>query len=252
MNNPTILVDPDGRTISGDEEMVKRLEEQAGKIMQSERELQERLQKRMAKREAKGKSTKNLDRKLLESEARVAELSNMISEIGQLRSSSQEYHIEGDYTATAEGDGETVFNPKTGAVDVKISPQYGLSGLAHELKHSFEFDQKQTDLKLDGSGRGALHDLTDEAFAFRRQYAFDPTKFRTANSIFDITPKLISRINSFYAIMPVDNLDVNSTQKQIFAAHTAVNPAMNYIPNVISQGIIYKNSSQTFSGFISR
>ncbi len=252
LNNPTILVDPDGRTISGDEEIVKRLEDQAGKIMQSEEKFQERLQQRMAKREAKGKSTEKLDRKLLESEARVEELSNMITEIGQLRSSSQEYHIVSNYSSTAEGDGETVFNPKTGAVDVKISAKYGLAGLAHELKHSFQFDQKQTDLKLDGSGRGYLHDLTDEAFAFRRQYAFDPASFSMANTIFDITPKMISGINSFYANMPVGNLNVNSTQKQIFAAHNAVNPAINYAPNVLNQGITYKNSYQTFSGFISR
>ena len=254
MNNPLILIDPDGRKIGGDTAMVSRLEYQAGRIIHSEEQLQSRLQKRIDKREAKGKSVSNLNRRMLNSEGRVQELTSMMSEVGELRSSSQMYNIVGDYTPPLgiNIDGEMVYNPTTGAIDVNISSNYGLAGLAHELKHAYQYEKGYTDLKIDGSGRGYLHDLTDETFAFRRQYAFDPRKFAVANSIFDINPNMIRGLNPQYSIRPSVSLTKYSTQKQIFSAHNLVNSAINYSPNIINGSVIYKYSYQTFSGFISK
>lgn len=88
-----MLIDPDGRTISGDTAMVAKLESAAGNIKKSEEARQARLQKRIDKREAKGKNTDRLQGKMAKSKAIVDEIDGLLSDISILRSSSQDYHI---------------------------------------------------------------------------------------------------------------------------------------------------------------
>ncbi|MCG7860235.1 hypothetical protein MD537_24860, partial [Flavihumibacter sediminis] len=98
-----------------------------------------------------------------------SEIDGLLSDISSLRSSTQNYHVNSNWSNTSNSgnDGEIAYNPATGSVDINISASYGMAGLAHELTHGAQFDRGATDLKANGSGRGYLHDLTDEVSAFK-------------------------------------------------------------------------------------
>lgn len=252
MNSPIMLIDPDGQTISGDTAMVKRLESAAGKIQKSEEASQARLQKRIDKREAKGKNTDGLKGRLAESQARVAEIKGLLSDISTLRSSTQDYHVNSNWTSTGGTDGETVYNPATGSIDVNISASYGIAGLAHELTHGAQFDQGLTDFNRNGIDRGYLHDITDEQSAYRRQFAID-SRSLGLNSMFQITDSWVRGLNAQYQTLPGYGLNTGSQLNTIFIFHRAANPAVTYIPGFSDAIKSYKDvKTAIFSGFISK
>jgi RHS repeat-associated protein len=253
MNNPIMLIDPDGRTISGDTAMVAKLESAAGSIKKSEEARQTRLQKRIDKREAKGKNTDRLQGKMAESKAIISEVDGLLSDINGLQGSTQDYHVNSNWTPPANStSGETIYNPTTKAIDINISSAYGLAGLAHELTHGAQFNRGLTDFKLDGSGRGYLHDITDEQSAYRRQFAINSGSLGL-NHMRQITDSWVRGLNAEYKTLPAFGMNTNTSLHILFMFHRAVNPSVNYYPG-LSNGIkSYKDTKTTiFSGFISR
>lgn len=111
---------------------------------------------------------------MTESEEIVSEIDGLLSEINGLWVSAQDYHVNSKWTASSYGtSGESIYNPTTKAIDINITASYGLAGLAHELTHGAQFERGLTDFKLNGTGRGFLHDITDEQSSFRRQFAIN-------------------------------------------------------------------------------
>ncbi|GAB2669268.1 hypothetical protein GCM10027036_23410 [Flavihumibacter cheonanensis] len=253
MNNPIMLIDPDGRTISGDTAMVSKLESQAGRIKKGEEARQARIQKRIDKRESKGKNTDRLQGNLAESKAIVSEIDGLLSDISSLRSSTQNYHVNSNWSNTSNSgnDGEIAYNPATGSVDINISASYGMAGLAHELTHGAQFDRGATDLKANGSGRGYLHDLTDEVSAFKRQYAIDRRTLSNVNSILNIDGAFVRSLDPTYQIMPSISLTTGSYLHPIFMSHRIVNPAITIYPG--HSLVKYRDSKTSmFKGFVSK
>jgi hypothetical protein len=254
MNNPIMLIDPDGRTISGDTAMVAKLESAAGNIKKSEEARQARLQKRIDKRGAKGKNTDKLQGKMLESQARVGEINGLLSDIGTLRSSVQDYHVNSSYTPpTGSGiSGETIYNPTTGSIDVNISSSYGLAGLAHELTHAYQYDQGLTDFNRNGVDRGYLHDITDEQSAFRRQFAINSGSVGLSH-MWQITESWVRGLNTEYKTLPAFGVNTNTTLHNLFMFHRMVNPKVTYYPGLSDAIKSYKDAKKTiFLNFISR
>ena len=221
MNNPIMLIDPDGRTISGDTAMVAKLESAAGNIKKSQEARQARLQKRIDKREAKGKNTDGLQGKMAKSKAIVDEIDGLLTDISILRISSQEYHINSNWNGNS--DGVSVYIPTTKAIDINISSSYGLGGLAHELTHGGQYERKQTDFKIDGTGRGLLHDITDEAIAYRRQFAI------SGQNLSGVTLQWLTSLKGkdgqlLYNTIPTMPLNTNSSVLLIHIAQQQNNP----------------------------
>jgi RHS repeat-associated protein len=254
MNNPIMLIDPDGRTISGDTAMLAKLESAAGNIKISEEARQGRLQKRIDKREARGKNTDRLQGKMLESQARVGEINGLLSDIRTLRSSTKDYHVNSNYTPPAGSgiSGETNYNQTTGSIDVNISASYGLAGLAHELTHAYQYDQGLTDFNRDGVNRGFLHDITDEQSAYRRQFAINSGSVGLSH-MWQITDSWVRGLNAEYKTLPAFGLNTNSYLHILFMVHRMVNPKVTYYPGLSDAIKSYKDAKKTiFSSYISR
>ena len=253
MNNPIMLIDPDGRTISGDTAMVAKLESAAGSIKKSEESRQARLQRRIDRREAKGKNIDRLQGKMFESKGIVSEIDGLLSDINGLRSSTQDYHVNSNWTPPSNGtSGETVYNPTTMAIDINISPSYGLAGLAHELTHGAQFDKGLTDFKLNGTGRGYLHDITDEQSAYRRQFTINSSSIGLSH-MWQITDSWVRGLNAEYKTLPAFGVNTKTSLHILFMGHRMVNPMVTYYPGLSNAMKAYKDTKTTiFSGFISR
>jgi RHS repeat-associated protein len=254
MNNPIMLIDPDGRTISGDTAMVSKLESAAGNIKKSEEATQARLQKRIDKRDAKGKNTDRLQGKMADSKARLNEVNGLLSDIGTLRSSTQDYYINSNYTPPVGSgiSGETNYNPTTGSIDVNISASYGLAGLAHELTHAYQYDQGLTDFNRNGVDRGYLHDITDEQAAYRRQFAINGG-LGGINHMWQITDNWVRGLNAQYQTLPAFDVNRTTSLHIMFMMHRMVNPAVTYYPSVSDAIKSYRDAKTTiFSNYISR
>ncbi len=170
-------------------------------------------------------------------------------DIASLRSSDQDYHVNSNWASTRGTDGETVYNPATGSIDVNISSSYGLAGLAHELTHGAQFDRGEIDFAADGSSRGYLADLTDEVSSYKRQHIISGA----SGSIFGINESFVRKLNSTYQTMPGTSLNSNSTVSGILVSHLTVNPAIKPYPS-FNEGIkSYKDAkTTTFGNYISR
>ena len=253
MNNPIMLIDPDGRIISGDTAMVAKLESAAGNIKKSEEARQVRLQKRIDKREGKGKNADRLKDKMSESKSIVSEIEGLLSDINVLRASTQEYHVNSNWTTPGDGtSGETNYNPTSKALDINVSSTYGIAGLAHELTHGAQFDRGLIDFKLNGTGRGLLLDITDEQSAFKRQFAINSGSL-ALNHIWQITDNLIRGLNAQYVSLPALGVNTGTSLHILFMFHRMANPNINYYPGTSNAFKSYKDAKATFfSDFISR
>lgn len=107
-------------------------------------------------------------------------------------------------------------------------------------------------MKDDGTGRGFLHDITDEVAAFRRQYAFDPSKLAAANNIVQITSSFVKGLNPQYGTLPNSSLHTTTSQYIIFLSRHMVNPMATYYPSETGAIKNYKDSKTLFSSFIWR
>ncbi len=235
-NNPVRLIDPDGMEIVGDVKEVEKLKKEAQGRIASETRRQERIQGRIDKRSASGKSTARLESRLATSQSMSSEMNSMLGEISIMEKSAQVYNVSTNYTGTTS-DGETLYNTKTGAVDVKVSSDYlGNGGLAHELTHAYQFESGDVDFGKSTGAPGALYDITDEVSAYQRQFAL------TGNRS-PVTESLVRGFKNqggslLYNLLPGVNLNKNSSLMMISSYNRSIplplstvlkNPSSRYI-----------------------
>ena len=219
-NNPLLFIDPDGRVIDGDTERVEDLKDEANRPIKYENKRQSRLQAKIDKRSAAGKSTKGQERRLANSEARESQLNEALTEISALEASETVYYINSDYQDQADGtSGNTSYDASNNRINVDVSQSYGLAGLAHELKHAYQFETGKVDFVKTTGGPGLLYDITDEVSAFRRQFAFNPNSLGNINSFSQINSFSVRRLNPNYANLPGNSLDTSWKLKAIEMSH---------------------------------
>lgn len=143
----------------------------------------------------------------------------MITEIGELEASSQVYNVITNYSGSTS-DGETRYNSNTGAIDVMVSQNYGMSGLGHELKHAYQFEKGELDFNSNSGGPGALYDITDEIQAYRRQAAISGRNMNsiTTNYVRALTNSTGQKI---YDLLPRGALNSNMFLGTINLVHTS-------------------------------
>jgi RHS repeat-associated protein len=106
---------------------------------------------------------------------RLTKFTKIKEELTQLEASDEPFRIRmGNNISNTSGGGNISFNKVTNEIDINISFEDKFNTnqkLSHELKHAFQFLQKELDLSIDGKG-GRAYDLTDEERAFDRQNLF--------------------------------------------------------------------------------
>jgi RHS repeat-associated protein len=248
-NNPIRLIDPNGMEIVGDVDEVERLKKQAEKRIASETRRQEKLQGKIDKRSASGKSTSGLEQRLARSQSMSGEMNGMLGEISAMEKSDQVYNVVTNYTGK-DSDGEARYNSSTGAVDVMVSSTYlNSGGLAHELKHAYQFETGAIDFSKGSGGPGALYDITDEISTYRRQFAL--TGNNTA-----VTESFVRGLknqggNPLYNSLPGGNLNKNSSLMMISIYNRGIPlPLSTVLKNPSSRYVDV--SSTYFSNFLIR
>ena len=214
-NNPIIFVDPDGKIIDGDKERVEDLKSKAGSIKKSELRRQGRLQAKIDRRTRKGRKTKGAERRLANSKSRVSEIDDMLSEISALEKSETVYYIDSDFQDQSDGtSGGTSYDSENDRINVGVSKSYGLHGLAHELKHAYQYEAGQVDFFKETGAPGLIYDITDEISSFKRQHAINPRSLGNV-SMSGINQSFVKNLNPVYQQLPTWNLNKNSSLMQI-------------------------------------
>lgn len=241
-NNPILFIDPDGMKLAGDSARVTTLENSIGSQVRSEQNRQSRLQNKIADRTAKGKSTEGQERRLANSEYREAELSSALSEISTLRQSSTTYFINSNYQSSVD-DGSVSYS--NGMVMINVEQNYGLAGLAHELKHGFQFETGQLDFAAGGTP-GLLYDITDEIAAFRRQGAFS-----SASSMLSVNENFVRGLQGnngafLYRDLPSGPMSTNTSIGILDMRYRLQNKNLGW-SNPAFFNILYKNAGLPFT-----
>jgi RHS repeat-associated protein len=247
-NNPVIFFDPDGRIIEGDVDRVEDLKDEANRLKGVEAKRQAKLQSKIDKRSAAGKSTARQERRMANSKERVNQLNGALNEISAMEQSETVYHINSDYQDQADGtSGETKY--ENGKVMVNVSKSYGLHGLAHELKHAYQFESRQLDFYSETGQPGLLYDIGDEVAAFKRQFAFNSSSLGSAKRFSDITPSFVSKLNAVYNSMPQTNLNACSKLLTMQVAYGMAGKHINFLNgNPANAGVTYEDAA--YSNFI--
>ncbi len=113
---------------------------------------------------------------------------------------------------------------------INVEQGYGLAGLAHELKHGFQFETKQLDFTSIGTA-GLLYDITDEIGAFKRQEVFT-----SGSAMLRVNESFVRNLRGndgsyLYRSLPGGPLNVNISlgvidmQYRSQHIHLGVNPA---------------------------
>jgi len=249
-DNPVIFLDPDGRVIEGDVNRVNNLKERGNSIKEAEGRRQGRLETKISERGAAGKNTTRLERRVSNSRERVEQVNEALTEIKSLEESETVYHVNSDYTAQSGGpDGETTY--EGGKVMVNVARSYGLHGLAHELKHAYQFETGQLDFHNKTGGPGLLYDINDEVAAFQRQFAFKPSSLGSISSASEINARFVQQLDALYMSLPRANLNVNTGLGDIEWAYKHLGRTINLINlNPVTYNQTYKDAN--YSNFTSK
>ncbi|MGC3946361.1 MAG: Ig-like domain-containing protein [Chryseolinea sp.] len=242
-NNPVIFLDPDGRIIEGDVDRVEDLKDEANRLKGVEAKRQAKLQNKIDKRSAAGKSTALQERRMANSKERVNQIDGALNEISAMERSETVYYINSDYQEQPDGtSGETRY--ENGKVMVNVSKSYGLHGLAHELKHAYQFESRQLDFYSMTGQPGLLYDIGDEVAAFKRQFAFNSSSLGSAKRFSDITPSFVSKLNAVYNTMPQTNLNACSKLLTMQVAYDMVRKHINFLNgNPANAGVTYEDTA---------
>jgi hypothetical protein len=183
-NNPVNLVDPDGRFFMSDEDKEKialyKLEIESNKSI---------YQRKIDDLKQNGGSQEEINNftNLLE-EVNAAGI-----ELNQLEGSSTGYTFTSDHDPKAEG--QFYVKQEGNNIVGVINLSQNTSGVfAHELKHAFQFDNKEVSYLSDGKSLGTLSGFYTEREAYNRGQAFGQD-YVSDNSIRNGYPSISCRIN---------------------------------------------------------
>lgn len=171
-NNPVILVDPDGMCFDeASQEIINGL---LNGINFDKFKLQLEIDE--YKKANNGQESPELNSKM-------KELSDIEAEIHILERSNQPYTIIIDPSKVdSRADGQTTLNTTTGVIEITLRTDRNNSTLFHELKHCFQFENKQISFSNSG-GNGLLYDLTDEVEGNKRGSIFPGGELYTPQEI---------------------------------------------------------------------
>jgi RHS repeat-associated protein len=153
---------------------------------------------------ATGNKLKSLNKRIARAQQNVKGFTDARNEFNTLESSTQNYNIVTGVTGLSINEnGETVYDPSTGNVDVEVSASApnSIGTLAHELKHAYQYETNEASLMYSGKGSGPLTDLHDELQAFRRGQLFGD------NTSVNFTIPLLQKM---YPADPVGPINVNT------------------------------------------
>ncbi len=166
MNNPVMLIDPDGMEI--DEGSKKEWERQKGYVTKQRDKLQSKSDGLVAKAEKKGWNSEQLAKKQGNLGERISSLNISLETMGTLEASDQVYSLS--QVASGELGGLTL--------DTKnnvISINYGsTSNFVHEMTHAGQFETG--DMAFNSkTGLTLGQDIYDEVAAYKAQFAYSPS-----------------------------------------------------------------------------
>ncbi len=154
-NNPVILVDPDGRCFKTDEDL-NIIAEYRAELTRQRNEIEAKIQQ-------------GTDRENFKTE--LSEISQTEFELKQLETSTTEYTFRIEKNADPRKGG-TFFMEKSGNDYIGII-QINFKDLgiySHELKHAFQFDNKELSFLQDGKTVGTMGSIHTEREAYNRSF----------------------------------------------------------------------------------
>ncbi len=188
-NNPVILVDPDGREFvtERDKKIVHELKNGIS------------FDKAMLQIQIDEFKNANNGAENQEMNTKMTELNDIEREIGILEQSSQGYTFKNSPNDLSPNSfGETSYNINTCEIEINLKNINDEATMVHELKHCFQYENKQLSFSEITGKAGILYDLTDEREAFRRE-SFFGGYMPTENQLKNTYSKLIdfdTRINN--------------------------------------------------------
>jgi len=194
----------------------------------------------------KGWSESKLNRRLGNTEQRIASLNSTISTFGALERSEQVYSLNN--IGDSGGAGYTTYNTDSGIIEINYTGDTG--NFVHEVTHAGQFESGHLAFYSDGSPAGS--DLYDEAAAYRAQYAYSDGGFQGigVSGFSDLTtywvkgvrnPKTGVPVYTKYGLLPI-NINTSIGLMGIAYPHHNI-PYYSYSPELKLRdwpGLIYK------------
>jgi RHS repeat-associated protein len=213
-NNPTRMIDPDGKEFTdGAENWARRVENKADDLLKKNAKQSAAAWSKIIKlsREGRMGDIQSAISEMNDLAGTRRELENSKEEIGILRASSQLYDVSklrgaGNQNSRTEWGGIISHNgQQRGVVRIQLNMESPnkIASAAHEFKHAFQFERGQMDFSNRG-GPGALYDITDEEEAFTRGKAFG------ANANIPITAAWIRTLSPTYNSLSASPIDINT------------------------------------------
>ncbi len=240
-NNPLAFVDPTGMVI--DPASQKEWDRQKGYVTSKRDRLQRRSDRLRAKAERKGWSESKLNRRLGNTDQRIASLNSTIDTFGTLENSTQVYSLQ----SGAGEVGGTSYDTGTGNIVLNFS---STSNFVHEVSHAGQFESG--DIVFDSfSGNSIAPDLQDEVNAYSAEFAYDGSSIKRlgASSFSGITSSWVQGITTSDGVKPYANfskvpININSTLGILMTGYPSLRKSLSNAPihftlkNV--QGAVYK------------
>ena len=204
-NNPVLFIDPNGMEFS------PALRKRVNGFIHEIDEEEERIRKKIQKIESlirdnnpTGSQSKQLERL----NQNLQELKNTRNEIDVLSASSQVYDlaISDKYDTEYSIRCFLSYDINSNSCVVNLSPLAGWGLFAHELKHAYQFEMGQLDVRLDkNKGRFLLYDKSDEIEAYNRGSLFGQAFYELPTAYSDLPDGPISATNSKYLQHALNN-----------------------------------------------
>ena len=245
MNNPVMLVDPDGKKI--EDGSIKEWNKLRKNIESKRDKLQSRINNLNAKAEKKGWSSEKLSNKTGNLLERVTSLNNSLNTMIILEKSNQVYRL-----SEVTGIGYLSHDTNTNIISINFVTT---ENFVHEMTHAGQFETGDIAFLNGGT---ALQDIYDEVAAYKAQFAYNPfsvsalSSTSPAKSFEEISPTWVQGLkdgngNAIYApggaantgIFPVN---INSTRDDIIQSYPWNATHLRGLPSNIRlvPGLYYK------------
>ena len=245
MNNPVMLVDPDGKEI--EDGSIKEWNKLRKNIESKIDKLQSRINNLNAKAEKKGWSSEKLSNKTGNLLERVTSLNNSLNTMIILEKSNQVYRL-----SEVTGIGYLSHDTNTNIISINFVTT---ENFVHEMTHAGQFETGDIAFLNGGT---ALQDIYDEVAAYKAQFAYNPfsvsalSSTSPAKSFEEISPTWVQGLkdgngNAIYApggaantgIFPVN---INSTRDDIIQSYPWNATHLRGLPSNIRlvPGLYYK------------